>query len=79
MLPYWIIVGVMSIPCTSSVEHTSRETVVHQCPVQLVQTLPMGWRPGMFDDTNREILSRKPKVEKAKVAPEKKSKKRRRR
>lgn len=62
MLPYWLIVAMMAVPCNSAMEYKGNEAIVHQCPAPQLQgppRPPLGWRPGMMHDTNREILERK--------------------
>ena len=53
MLPKWLIMAMVAVPCNSVVEHGSNITVAYQCPVAVLQgpppSPPMWWRPGMLD------------------------------
>lgn len=85
MIPEWVAIALLAMPCTSDVVHARNETVAHACPAPLVQgppRPPIWWRAGMFDNTNKAILDRKETVKpKYEYKPKKKkrSKKKRRR
>jgi hypothetical protein len=76
MIPEWMALALLSLPCDSAVVPASNSTIVHQCPMPLLQgppRPPIWWRAGMFDKAEPT------KVEKPKAKKKKRSKKKRRR
>lgn len=83
MISEWMVIALLSMPCHSNVTHTDNVTIVSMCPLPSMQgppRPPIGWRPGMLHDTNKEILNRKStKVIKYDYKPKNKKRKKRRR
>ncbi len=52
MIPEWMALALLSLPCNSDVVSVGNSTIVHQCPMPLLQgppRPPIWWRAGMFD------------------------------
>ena len=80
MIPEWMAIALLSIPCNSPIVHSSNTTIVQQCPMPLLQgppRPPIWWRAGMFDKAEPTKVEKPKYTYKAKK--KKRSKKKRRR
>jgi hypothetical protein len=76
MIPEWMAIALLSLPCNSDVVPASNSTIVYQCAKPQLQgppRPPIWWRAGMFDKAEPT------KIEKPKAKKKKRSKKKRRR
>lgn len=84
MIPTWVALALLSLPCNSTVEHQSNVTVAQQCTMPYVQgppRPPLGWHSGivekpMAQEATKPVYNYK---KKSKYKPKKKYKKKRRR
>lgn len=81
MIPEWMAIALLSMPCTSNVAHVGNVTTVSMCSLPSVQgppRPPIWWRPGMFDKAEPTKVE-KPKYVYKPVQKKKHKKKRKKR